>query len=124
MLAYPKLLHVFAAGNDGFNNCSPFPIPFGTIKSGFRTGKNILTVGSMDNTTYTVWGPSSRGPTNDGRMKPEIVAAELASFRRFRVISSSMNGTSMASPTATGILALITESIASYTAAAIPTALY
>ncbi len=110
MLAYPKLLHVFAAGNDGFNTCSPFPDPFGTIKSGFQTGKNILTVGSMDNTTYTVSGPSSKGPTNDGRIKPEIVAGGVGIISTIPGnLYTSMNGTSMASPTATGILALITE---------------
>ena len=38
MLAFPKLLHVFAAGNDGFSTCSPYPISYATIKSGFQIG--------------------------------------------------------------------------------------
>ncbi len=110
MLAYPKLLHVFAAGNDGFFTCSPFPFQYGTIKSGFQTAKNLVTVGSMDNSVYLVNGPSSRGPTNDGRIKPEIVAGGvgITSTVPFNSYATS-NGTSMASPTVTGILTLIAE---------------
>ncbi len=54
MLAYPNLLHVFAAGNDGGTTCAPFPAAFATIKSGFQTGKNVLTVGSMYYSTYGI----------------------------------------------------------------------
>jgi hypothetical protein len=110
LLAFPKLLHVFAAGNDGSITCSPFPASFGTIKSGFQTGKNILSIGNMDNTTYTISYASSRGPTKDGRIKPEIVAGGV------NITSTDVNnyyitfsGTSMSCPTVTGILALITE---------------
>ena len=110
MIAFPKLLHVFAAGNDGYNTCSPFPQSFATIKSGFQTGKNILTVGSMYNGTYVIGGGSSWGPTNDGRIKPEIVASgvDVISTTPYNTYTS-MIGTSMASPTAAGILALIVE---------------
>ena len=110
LLAYPKLLHVFAAGNDGSLTCSPFPGSFGTIKSGFQSAKNILSVGNMDNSTYTISYASSRGPATDGRIKPEIVAGGVS------ITSTDVNnyyitfsGTSMSCPTVTGILALITE---------------
>ncbi len=110
MLTYPKLLHVFAAGNDGLNNCSPFTTPFETIKSGFQTGKNILTVGSMNNVSYGIGTGSSCGPTLDGRIKPELVASGVGIISTTPYNNyTSMNGTSMASPTAAGILALITE---------------
>jgi hypothetical protein len=33
LLALPKLLHVFAAGNDAFATCSPYPPSMATIKS-------------------------------------------------------------------------------------------
>ncbi len=110
MLGYPKLLHVFAAGNDGYITCSPYPASFATIKSGFQTGKNILTVGSMNNVTYTIGGGSSNGPTNDGRIKPELVAGgvEITSTVPYNSYAT-YDGTSMASPTVTGILALIVE---------------
>ena len=110
LLAYPKIMHVFAAGNDGPQTCSPYPLGFATIKSGFQTGKNVLTVGNFSNATYTLFSGSSRGPIADGRIKPEVVAGGV------NVISTlpdnaygGMTGTSMASPTATGILALIDE---------------
>ena len=110
LLAYPKLLHVFAAGNDGSLTCSPFPTSFGNVKSGFQCAKNILSVGNMDNSTYLISYASSRGPAMDGRIKPEIVAGGV------NITSTDVNnyyltlsGTSMSSPTVTGILALITE---------------
>jgi subtilisin family serine protease len=103
MLAYPKLLHVFAAGNDGSQTCSPYPISFATIKSGFQTAKNILTVGSMNNVIYTLSPNSSRGPTNDGRIKPELVAGGVNITSTIPgSLYSPMSGTSMASPTVTG----------------------
>ena len=52
LIAYPRLMHVFAAGNDGGITCSPFPAGFGNIKSGFQTGKNVLTVGGINNSNY------------------------------------------------------------------------
>src|SRR5450432_511094 len=110
MLALPRLLHVFAAGNDASYTCNPYPTSFATIKSGFQTGKNILTVGSMNNVTYGAGDGSSRGPAGDGRIKPEIVASGVyitstISYNNY----AAFIGTSMSSPTAAGILALITE---------------
>ncbi|MBK8494921.1 MAG: S8 family serine peptidase [Chitinophagaceae bacterium] len=54
MGAHEKLLHVFAAGNDGRNTCSPYPYGYATIKSGYQVAKNVLTVGSVD----TLYGPA------------------------------------------------------------------
>ncbi len=64
----PFLLHVFAAGNDGGNNCTPYSNSFATIKSGFQCSKNVLTVGAIDNSNYTIADFSSLGPVNDGRI--------------------------------------------------------
>src|ERR1700722_6393031 len=113
---YPYLLHMFASGNDGSYTCSPFPPQFSTIKSGFQAAKNVLTVGQIDNSnyygtnTYYSGSGSSAGPTFDGRLKPEIVAG--GEF----VISTTPNngyqkdwGTSMASPTITGGMALLVQ---------------
>ena len=99
LLAYPKLLHVFAAGNDGSLTCSPFPTSFGTIKSGFQSAKNTLSVGNMDNSTYTISYASSRGPALDGRIKPEIVAGGV-NIRSTDVNNYylTLSGTSMSMP--------------------------
>ncbi len=72
--AYPTLLHSFAAGNDGDFTCTPFPLQYATVKSGFQSAKNILTVGDIYTGDCTVDDASSCGPVNDGRIKPEIVA--------------------------------------------------
>jgi len=113
---YPYLLHMFASGNDGSYTCTPFPFQFATIKSGFQCAKNALIVGQVDNTnyagtnTYLTGSGSSAGPTLDGRIKPEIVAGGTG------VISTIPGngyekqwGTSMASPTITGAMALLVQ---------------
>ncbi|MES2430607.1 MAG: S8 family serine peptidase [Bacteroidota bacterium] len=109
-LTHPNLLHVFAAGNDGDNTCSPFPPFFGTTASGWQCAKNILTIGAIASQENIIAPFSARGPVNDGRIKPEICAAG------FGIISSIKNnqygiqyGTSMASPVVTGVLALMYE---------------
>ena len=119
------ILHVFAAGNDGSLTCSPYPMQYGTIKSGFQTSKNVLTVGAVDNTysspTFSCF--SSGGPVNDGRLKPEIVAGGWG------IGSTVMNniygtdyGTSMAAPTVAGAMGLLYERYRQLHSGANPTA--
>ncbi|HMI79986.1 MAG TPA: S8 family serine peptidase, partial [Ferruginibacter sp.] len=79
MRDYEKVLHVFSAGNDGRTTCSPFPISFATIKTGYQCAKNVLTVGAIDS-FYLIADFSSRGPVQDGRIKPEIVATGVNVF--------------------------------------------
>ena len=110
-LIYPQLLHTFAAGNDGNYNCTPFPLQLATVKSGYQSAKNILSVGELDDyNNYALDRMSSCGPTIDGRIKPEVTAGGDA------IISTIPNngyaqdwGTSMASPTVTGTIALIEQ---------------
>lgn len=103
------LLHVFAAGNDGSYTCAPYPAAFHTVKSNWQIAKNTLVVASMqDNLNISSF--SSRGPCDDGRIKPEITATGS------NVTSTlpnngygSMSGTSMATPTVSGTLSLLIE---------------
>ncbi len=107
---YNQLMHVIAAGNDGANTCSPFPASFATVKSGWQSAKNVLTVGALNTDDFGIAYFSSRGPVKDGRIKPEITAGGWA------ITSTSVNntyginyGTSMASPVVAGSLSLMYE---------------
>ncbi len=107
---YPNLLHSFAAGNDGDYTCTPFPLQFATIKSGFQSAKNVLTVGDIYNGNYTINNASSCGPTDDGRIKPEIVTGGTNIYSTLPYNTYGVEtGTSMACPTAAGTLALLVQ---------------
>jgi hypothetical protein len=107
---YKQLLHVVAAGNDGALTCSAFPTSFGTIKSGWQTAKNVLTVGAMNVQDYSIASFSSRGPVTDGRIKPEITANGWAVTSTFAYNTYGGDyGTSMAAPAVTGTLSLMYE---------------
>ena len=107
---YTQLLHVIAAGNDGGLSCAPYPAGFGTIKSGWQCAKNVLTVGAINTADYTLASFSSKGPVEDGRIKPEITTNGWGLQSTTNNNTYAFNyGTSMASPVATGALALLYE---------------
>jgi hypothetical protein len=119
------LLHIFASGNDGALTCSPYPAFFATVKSGFQTGKNVLTVGAVDNNSsnYAIADFSSRGPVDDGRLKPEIVAGGFGVATTVPTNAySTMYGTSLASPAVAGALGLLYERYRQLHGGANPTA--
>ena len=105
-----QLLHVIAAGNDGELVCSPYSGGFGTVKTGWQTAKNVLTVGAIKTSDYTNASYSSKGPLLDGRIKPEVMADGFAVVSTYPYNTYGFNyGTSMAAPAATGSLALMYE---------------
>jgi hypothetical protein len=103
----PYLENVFAAGNSGAMSCSPYPSGFNTVLGGYQAAKNIIDVGNTTK-TGTVITASSKGPMQDGRIKPEISAmgtSLISCWVGFPYIQNT--GTSMSSPGVSGGLALL-----------------
>lgn len=74
-LTHEELMQVVAAGNRGVT--IPFIPKYGTVYGGAHSAKNSLTVGGIDVFNRIIEGydnGSSKGPTLDGRLKPELVA--------------------------------------------------
>lgn len=143
---------LFAAGNDGVDANFNGVVDLGSMESP-GTAKNCITVGATENNRSSItdaWGDfwptefpadpinsdhiaddpvgmaafSSRGPTDDGRIKPDVVAPGtfVASVRSstyititgWGVIDSNymyMGGTSMATPLTAGAAALVKASL-------------
>jgi hypothetical protein len=72
--------------------------------------KNSLTVGAIRPEGFVIASFSSRGPTLDGRIKPELVAKGTDQFSTFPSNGyASIQGTSMSAPVVTGIAGLLTQ---------------
>jgi len=109
------LIVVAAAGNDGYLE---FEMS-GAISESYRSisitdpgnAQGVITVGSTHRDsphTYGVSYFSSRGPTGDGRMKPDLVApGEKITSTVPEKGLKSMDGTSMAAPHVSGAAALL-----------------
>ncbi|RYZ42412.1 MAG: peptidase S8/S53 subtilisin kexin sedolisin, partial [Sphingobacteriales bacterium] len=109
MIQYPNLQHVFAVGNSGLMNCSPYLPGFANVLGGYQTAKNTIQVGNA-NTQEIIDPSSSKGPVKDGRIKPEITAQGIGVLSTIAVNRyGSMQGTSMAAPAVSGGLALLYE---------------
>jgi hypothetical protein len=92
---------------------------YGSV-SGGQTAKNILVVGAVSglpngyvsSNDVQIGSFSCWGPTNDGRIKPDIVADGVgvtSSVATSTTSYASYDGTSMATPNATGSLLLVQE---------------
>jgi hypothetical protein len=101
--AHKDFLNIIAAGNEG---------------SGSRTlgnpsiAKNILTIGATNRGTQSnaIAGFSSRGPTQDNRIKPNVMAPGVDIWSALNTGTngySEASGTSMATPTANGTVGLM-----------------
>jgi hypothetical protein len=108
LLDYPEVMHVFAAGNENGVTCVPYPVSYGTISGGYQSAKNSLCVGGSNKSDGANY--YSKGPTRDGRIKPEITAIgrDVMSTAPYNTYRANF-GTSMAAPQVTGVLALLIE---------------
>ncbi len=97
---------VCAAGNEG---------DWATITS-MAVAKNVITVGATNSDDGSIWSWSNKGPTGDGRIKPDVMSPGCEARKGWSVWSTlpsnrygSGCGTSMAAPSVSGILALLLE---------------
>jgi len=111
-----KISQIWSAGNNrpsscdsGSYDCIGFP----------GTAKNVITVGATNSNDDSMTSFSSFGPTNDGRLKPEVTAPGCQSDGDGGVKSTEPGdiysvkcGTSMAAPTTSGVVALMYEEFA------------
>lgn len=69
--------------------------------------RNVITVGAINISTLQIQPYSSRGPTEDGRQKPDLVAPD--NVTTYSYISDGFAGTSAAAPFVAGCAALVLE---------------
>ncbi len=97
---------VWAAGNEG---------GWGNILC-TAVGKNVVTVGATNSDDNSLWSWSNKGPTEDGRIKPDVVSPGCE-VRNGGAIWSTLPGnryggacgTSLAAPSVSGTMALVLE---------------
>ncbi|MFZ2237587.1 MAG: S8 family serine peptidase [Dokdonella sp.] len=105
------LIFVVSAGNSGAG---------ATTTGSPGNGKNVITVGALAHSgSRVVASYSSRGPTTDGRVKPDIMAPGSSTISASgdtsttatieAPLSKSLSGTSMAAPTIAGNAGLMRQ---------------
>lgn len=101
----PSLMSVHSAGNSGNTNCGGVAQGFYTITGGYKAGKNVISVGNVLKND-DIAPSSSRGPSEDGRIKPEICAVGTSvNSTQPDDTYDNFTGTSMACPGVAGTLA-------------------
>ncbi len=103
------LSSVHSAGNSGQSTSCGIGSGFFTITGGYKAGKNVITVGNVDNDDV-IAPSSSRGPTADGRIKPEVVATGTNVYSTQPDNTyTNLTGTSMSCPGVAGTIASLMQ---------------
>ncbi|PDS26526.1 S8 family serine peptidase [Flavobacterium branchiophilum] len=115
----PNYLMVTAAGNDRDSQAAITNKGGYDLLSGSKTAKNNMVVAAVnsvsiynDASSVVMSSFSNWGPTDDGRIKPDICAKGVAvssTISTSDTATGSFNGTSMASPGITGSLLLLQQ---------------
>lgn len=113
------ILH--SAGNDRSQNpdyCGSIGWSFNTVGA-LASAKNVITVGAINSDISSMTSFSSWGPTDDGRVKPDVVGPGCQASGDFGITSttpgpsySSFCGTSMSTPATAGVVALLQQQYA------------
>ena len=117
---YDHYQMVIAAGNDRgqYNTYNPGKNGYDMLSSK-SVAKNVITVGAV-NEVIEYTGPSNVqmssfsnwGPTDDGRIKPDVVAKGVGTYSCVSTgdtAYASLSGTSMATPSVSGLLILLQQ---------------
>lgn len=110
MNANSSLLHVFSAGNSNGQSCGyGAGGQWGNITGGHKQGKNVITTANVF-ANGNIVSSSSRGPAEDGRIKPDIAAhgQNQVSTDEHNTYQS-FGGTSAAAPGIAGVSAQLYE---------------
>ena len=102
----PNLMHIFSAGNSGTSDCGyGAGNVWGNVTGGVKVAKNVIAVGNLTDQDNLA-NSSSRGPAEDGRLKPELcaVGTNVYSTNAGNIYNSS-TGTSMSAPGVSGTYA-------------------
>ncbi len=104
-----------------YPNDFQYQVAAGSLGGQPTDSAHAMVVGAVAVGTTTLENFSSRGPTTDGRIKPDIAGPDRVSTSTYGV--HGFWGTSAAAPHAAGAAALMKDAAPSYTAAEIQTAL-
>lgn len=118
---YPYYTAVMSAGNEGTTSYTGGLAPGYDKLTGNKTAKNTLIIANANPNVHPITGvmtslvinpSSSQGPTDDGRIKPDIAADGTNLFSTSNESTTSYavsSGTSMASPCVSGAITLLQE---------------
>ncbi|MBX2828969.1 MAG: S8 family serine peptidase [Flavobacteriaceae bacterium] len=116
-----NLIHIFSAGNSGTQNCGyGAGSGWGNITGGHKQGKNVIATANV-RFNGALETSSSRGPAQDGRIKPDITAhgqGQLSTNENNGYLT--FGGTSGAAPGIAGVSAQLYEVYADFNGGTLP----